>query len=388
MTAQEELLDRYSAVMMNAFGTPKRVFVEGEGIHLVDADGNRYVDLLSGIAVNALGHNHPRVVEAVTRQLGTMGHISNLYASEQQIRLAERLAHYAGGGRVFFTNSGSEANETAFKISRLTRRTGIVAMEGSFHGRTTAALAITHTARYRTPFEPLPGDVTFVPHGDVEALEAAVDETTAAVVLEVIQGESGVVELPPDYLEAARRVTTDAGALLWVDEVQTGMGRTGEILLHRARGVTADLVTLAKGLGAGFPIGACIAAGPARDLLTPGSHGNTFAGNPIATAVGNTVLDVLEEGLLEQSRQTGEWLARAIRGLGHDAIVTVRGSGMLLGVVLRDDTAPAVVEAALIDGWVANAPRPNVIRLAPPLISTREDLQPFVDALPGWLDSA
>ncbi len=386
MSTQDDLLQRYGQVMADAFGVPSRVFVRGEGIHLFDADGRAYIDLLSGIAVTALGHNHHRVNKAISSQLATLGHISNLFASEPQIRLAERLTAYAGGGRVFFTNSGSEANETALKISRLTGRTKVVALEGSFHGRTMGALALTHTARYREPFEPLPGDVEFVAHGDVEALRAAVDARTAAVVLEVIQGESGVVSLPEGYLQQAREITRASGALLWIDEVQTGVGRCGEVLLHRASGVTADLVTLAKGLGNGLPIGACIALGPAADLLRPGLHGNTFAGNPVATAAANAVLDELESGVLDNARTVGRWLTDRILDLAHPLIKDVRGEGMLRGIVLREPKAGAVVEAMLADGWVSNAPRPDVIRLAPPLITRREDLADFVATLPGWLD--
>lgn len=382
MPTQADLLRRYQAVMANAFGQPQAVLARGQGVHLYDADGKQYLDLLSGIAVNILGHNHPTVAQVIARQAGTLGHISNLYASEHQIRLAERLTGYAGGGRVFFTNSGTEANEAAFKISRLTKRSKIVAMEGSFHGRTMGSLAVTHTAAYREPFEPLPGQVSFVPYGDESALAAAVDESTAAVVLEVIQGESGVLPAPEGYVAAAREITEAAGALLWIDEVQTGMGRSGEILLHRRSGITADLVTLAKGLGAGFPIGACIALGRASDLLTPGAHGSTFAGNPLGTAVGNAVLDVLEGGVLDNGRQVGAWLATQLQLPG---VKSVRGAGMLLGVVLNQPVAPKVVAIALEEGFLLNAPRPDVIRIAPPLISTREDLIPLIEALPRWL---
>lgn len=384
MTA--ELLDRYQEAMMNAFGTPRRVFVRGEGVYLWDADGRRYTDLLAGIAVNSLGHAHPAVVGAVTAQLGQLGHISNLFASEPQIRLAERLAAAAGGGRVFFTNSGTEANEAAFKLTRLMGRTRIVAMEGSFHGRTMGSLAITHTPRYREPFEPLPGEVTFVPYGDGAALASAMDDSVAAVVLEPIQGESGVVPAPDGYLAAARELTSRHGALLWIDEVQTGVGRAGELLLSRARGITADVITVAKGLGAGFPIGACIATGQAAGLLSPGAHGTTFGGNPVAAAVGNVVLDVLEEGVLEDVRRVGDWLAAEVAGLGHPGIREIRGAGLLRGIVLTREVASRVVDLALGDGWVLNAPRPDVLRIAPPLIITKGQLAPFVAALPGWLE--
>ena len=387
---QQSLKERYAAVMMNAFGAPLRVFERGEGVHLWDADGNRYTDLLSGLAVNALGHGHPAVTAAITAQLGQLGHVSNFFASEQQVWLAERLAAFTGAEktRVFFTNSGTEANEAAFKITRLTGRTRIVALDGAFHGRTMGALAITANEKYRAPFEPLPGDVTFVPYGDVDALRDAVDDTVAAVVVEPVQGENGVVPAPEGYLRAARELTSAAGALLWIDEVQTGMGRCGEYLAHAADGVVADLVTLAKGLGNGFPIGACLASGPAADLIQPGLHGTTFGGNPVAAAAGNAVLDVLEGGVLDQARETGAWLADELRALNHPRIAEVRGRGMLLGIVLTDDVAPAVSAAALDEGWVINAPRPSVLRVAPPLISTRDDLQGFLDALPALLDRA
>lgn len=388
--SQQTLKDRYAAVMMNAFGAPLRVFERGEGVHLWDADGRRYTDLLSGLAVNALGHAHPAVTAAITAQLGRLGHVSNFFASEQQVRLAERLAAFTGAEktRVFFTNSGTEANEAAFKITRLTGRTRIVAMDGAFHGRTMGALAITANEKYRAPFEPLPGDVTFVPFGDVDALRAVVDETVAAVVIETVQGENGVVPAPAGFLQAARELTAEAGALLWIDEVQTGLGRCGEYLSHAADGVVADLVTLAKGLGNGFPIGACLASGAAADLIQPGMHGTTFGGNPVAAAAGNAVLDVLDGGVLDRARETGAWLADQLRALNHPRIAEVRGRGMLLGVVLTDDVAPAVAAAALDAGWVINAPRPSVLRVAPPLISTRDDLQGFLDALPTLLDKA
>ena len=385
---QSDLTARYSTVMMNAFGAPKRVFERGDGVHLYDADGRRYTDLLSGLAVNALGHNHPGVTAAISGQLGRLGHVSNFFASEQQIRLAERLAALTGSpvSRVFFTNSGTEANEAAFKLTRLTGRTRLVAMEGSFHGRTMGALALTHNPKYREPFEPLPGDVTFVPFGDVDALRAAVDERTAAVVVETVQGENGVVPAPDGFLRAARDIASAAGALLWIDEVQTGLGRCGEYLAHRADGVVADLITLAKGLGNGFPIGACLATGDTATLLQPGQHGTTFGGNPVAAAAGNAVLDALEGGVLDNARATGAWLAGAVRDLGHPLIDGVRGRGLLLGVTLTKPVAAAVADAALDEGFVINAPRPGVLRLAPPLISVPGDLQDFVDALPALLD--
>lgn len=391
---QADLTDRYGQVMMNTFGAPKRVFVRGEGVHVWDADGNKYLDLLSGLAVNALGHAHPAVLSAITSQLSTLGHVSNFFATPAQIALAEKLAVMATSNtpdaqaRVFFANSGTEANEAAFKITRLTGRTKIVAMEGAFHGRTMGALAITANPKYRAPFEPLPGEVIFVPYGDLAALQAAVDDQTAAVVLETVQGENGVVPAPDGYLAAARELTTAHGALLWIDEVQTGMGRCGDWLASSASGVTADLVTLAKGLGNGFPIGACIATGPAAALLTPGSHGTTFGGNPVAAIAGLAVINVIErDGLLDHARRMGEHLASAVEALHHPAISQVRGAGLLRGIVLTDDRAAAVSDALLDAGFIVNAPRPHVLRIAPPLVITAEQLDAFVAALPAVLDA-
>ena len=282
-----DVQERYAGAVMNTFGPPVLALARGEGAHVWDADGKEYVDLLGGIAVNALGHAHPALVEAVTTQLRTLGHVSNFFATEPQVALAERLVGLLGwsdDARVFFSNSGAEANEAALKLTRRTGRTRLVAAEGSFHGRTMGALALTSKAAYREPFEPLPGDVTFVPYDDVAALEAAVDDTVAAVVLEPIQGEAGVVVPSADYLAAAQRIAHDHGALLWLDEVQTGVARTGAWFAHQLLdGVQPDVVTLAKGLGGGIPIGATVARGDAATLLQPGNHGTTFGGNPVAT---------------------------------------------------------------------------------------------------------
>ncbi len=392
--SQAELLGRYSGALMNTFGPPARVFVRGEGAYLWDADGNRYLDLLSGLAVNALGHAHPQVLGAISAQLSTLGHVSNFFATPTQIALAERLAAFVTvnapevPARVFFTNSGTEANEAGFKITRMTGRTRLIAMEGSFHGRSLGALALTSNPQYREPFEPLPGDVTFVPYGDADALAAALDDTTAAVIIEPIQGENGVVEPPSDFLAAARRLTAEVGALLWLDEVQTGIGRCGDWLASSASGVTADIVTFAKGLGNGFPIGACVATGPAASLLTPGTHGTTFGGNPVAAAAGLAVLSIIErDGLLARATAAGEHLAQAVSALNHPLIQTVRGRGLLRGIVLAEPKAAAVAAAALDAGFVINAPRPNVLRLAPPLIITDVQLDEFVAALPGLLEA-
>ena len=385
------VLEGYAQSVMNTFGPPKRVFVRGEGCYVWDADGRRHLDLLAGIAVNALGHAHPTVLAAVTGQISTLGHVSNFFATPAQVALATRLAGLTGDpdAKVFFTNSGTEANEAAFKLTRMTGRTKIISTEGAFHGRSMGALAITHNPKYRAPFEPLPGDVTFVPYGDAEALAGVVDETVAAVVLEPIQGENGIIVPPPGYLARARELCDAAGALLWIDEVQTGMGRTGSWLVHTAQGVRADVVTVAKGLGNGFPVGACLATGRASRLLGPGSHGSTFGGNPVASIAGLAVMNVIErDGLLENATAMGEHLVRSVEGLGHPLVAEVRGRGLLRGIVLTADVAPAVADLALEAGFVINAPRPHVLRIAPPLIVTAAQLDTFVDALPGFLDAA
>lgn len=392
--SQADLTARYTHALMNTFGPPKRVFVRGEGVHLWDADGTRYLDLLAGLAVNALGHAHPQVLGAISAQLSTLGHVSNFFATPTQIALAERLAGFVTANapgleaRVFFTNSGTEANEAGFKISRRTGRTRLVAMEGAFHGRSLGALALTANPAYREPFEPLPGEVVFVPYGDADALAAVVDETVAAVVIEPIQGENGVVEPPSDFLARARAICSASGALLWLDEVQTGIGRCGDWLASTASGVTADIVTFAKGLGNGFPVGACVATGAAASLLGPGSHGTTFGGNPVAAAAGLAVLGIIErDGLLARAVEAGDRLAAGILALGHPQVVGVRGRGLLRGVLLADPVAPAVAEVALEAGFVINAPRPHVLRLAPPLVISDTDLDSFVAALPGLLDA-
>jgi acetylornithine aminotransferase len=386
------LKDRYAAALMNTFGPPRLALVRGEGAHVWDEDGKEYVDLLGGIAVNVLGHGHPALVDAVTGQLRTLGHVSNFFTSGPQVELAEKLLELIGHpGRVFFTNSGTEANEAALKVTRRTGRTHLVAAEGAFHGRTMGALALTAKAAYREPFEPLPGHVTFVPYGDADALAAAVTEETAAVVLEPIQGEAGVVVPPRDYLARAREITSAAGALLWLDEVQTGMGRTGAWFAHQNPEVCdplpspPDLVTLAKGLGGGFPIGACLALGESADLLQPGNHGTTFGGNPVACAAALAVIGTIDrDGLL--ARVTG--LGRRIRdGIAADPRVDeVTGSGLLIGIVLHDRGAIRVAEAALADGFIVNPATEERIRLAPPFVLTDEDAEAFVKAFPTWLD--
>jgi acetylornithine/N-succinyldiaminopimelate aminotransferase len=381
--------ERYAASLMNTFGPPKLVLTRGEGAHVWDSDGKEYVDLLGGIAVNALGHAHPALVEAITSQLGTLGHISNFFTSEPQVELAEKLLELVGvgpgGGKVFFTNSGTEANEAAFKLTRRTGRTHVVVAEGGFHGRTMGALALTSKEAYRAPFEPLPGDITFVPYGDADALAAAVTDETAAILLEPIQGEAGVVVPPEGYLAAARSIADDHGALLWLDEIQSGMGRTGQWFAHT--GVSPDIVTVAKGLGGGFPIGACIGLGDAGTLLEPGNHGTTFGGNPVACAAALAVIRTIEDDdLLEHVTVLGQKLRD---GLAADPRVTeIRGEGLLIGLDLSADASAAVAAAAQRAGFIVNNPTPNRIRLAPPLVLTVDDANAFLAAWPAILDEA
>jgi len=391
MTANEELTQRWQGSLMNNYGTPLLPLVRGEGAQVWDADGKRYLDFVGGIAVNALGHAHPAVVEAVSRQIGSLGHISNYFMADPTVTLAERLLQRFGrDGRVFFCNSGAEANEAAFKIGRLTGRTHVVATEGGFHGRTMGALALTGQEGKRTPFLPLPGDVTHVPYGDAQALAAAVTEDTALVILEPIQGEIGVVTPPPGYLKAARAITAANGALLVLDEVQTGVGRTGHWFEYQAHeGVLPDVVTLAKGLGGGLPLGATVAFGRAAELLQPGHHGSTFGGNPVACAAGLAVLDTIaNDGLLENVKRQSEKLRDGVEALGHPLVGHVRGAGLLLGIVLTEPKAPQVRQAAQEAGFLVNVPAADVLRLMPPLNLGDDEVEAFLGALPGILDAA
>ncbi|WP_019158764.1 acetylornithine transaminase [Brevibacterium senegalense] len=385
----------HSASILPALGRPQRLLVRGEGVHVWDETGKRYTDLLAGIAVNSLGHAHPAIVEALTAQVGTLGHISNYFASPPQIALAERVLDLAGapeGSSVYFSNSGAEANEAALKITRRTGRTKVVAVEGSFHGRTMGALALTSKAAYRTPFDPGVPGVVHVPFGDEEALRAAVDDQTAAVVLEPIQGESGVRRHPAGYLRAARQATTAAGALLVLDEVQTGIGRTGAWFAFQrpevGEGVVPDVMTLAKGLGGGMPIGATVTFGSAvTQLLQPGQHGSTYSGNPLATAVALAVVTTLEsEGLVAHTAALGERTRALLGDLPQVAGIT--GAGMLLGVELTDGRAKAVADAALEAGFIVNPVTDTRLRLAPPLIITDEPLQEFARVLPDLVATA
>ncbi|MFB7256369.1 acetylornithine transaminase [Streptomyces nojiriensis] len=390
-TGNQEYGARWQGALANNYGTPAVALVRGEGAQVWDADGKQYTDFVGGIAVNALGHAHPAIVAAVTEQISTLGHVSNLFISEPVVALGERLLQLFGRpGKVFFCNSGAESIEAAFKIGRLTGRTHMVATDGGFHGRTMGALALTGQPKKQEPFRPLPGDVTHVPFGDAEALRAAVTEETALVVIEPIQGENGVVVPPAGYLTAAREITRATGTLLVLDEVQTGIGRCGQWFEHQAHeDVEPDIVTLAKGLGGGLPIGAVAAFGPVADLLQPGQHGTTFGGNPVACAAGLAVIDTIATGgLLDQVKARGERLRSGIEATGHALVSHVRGAGLLLGIVLTEPLAARVQQAAQDAGFLVNAPAPDVVRLMPPYVLTEAEADAFVRALPGILDAA
>jgi acetylornithine/N-succinyldiaminopimelate aminotransferase len=384
------MIERYERTVMRTYGTPRRVLVRGEGCYVWDEDGRRYLDLLGGLAVNVLGHGHPALVAAVTDQLRTLGQVSNFFATPPQVALAERLLEVSGAhnGRVFFANSGTEALEAAFKIARRTGRPKIVAAEGGFHGRTMGSLALTGKPAIREPFEPLPGGVVHVPYGDAAALGEAVDAETAAVVLEPIQGEAGVRMPPVGYLTAARDITNRHGALLVLDEVQTGVGRTGEWFAYQHDGVRPDVVAVAKGLGGGVPIGACVGLGSAADLLGPGSHGSTFGGNPVAAAAGLVVLDTVErDGLLDNVGKVGDQIRHGVEALGHPLVAGVRGRGLLLAVELTERVATEVSVAALDAGFIVNPVSADALRLAPPLVLAADQAATFIDALPSVLGS-
>lgn len=375
---------RFRDAMFSYAPTPLAVLSHGEGARVWDADGKEYLDFLAGIAVNALGHAHPVFVDAVSRQAATLAHVSNYFATEPQLELAERLQRLTGGDAVFFGNSGTEVIEAAVKVARRTGRPRILALEKSFHGRTMGALSITGKPALRTPFEPLLDGPEFLPT-TVEALEAAIGDDVAALVLEPIKGEAGVLDLPPGYLAAARELTARHGALLVLDEIQTGAGRTGDWFAFQhagelPAGTTPDLVALAKGIGGGFPIGALVAFGGAQHILQPGDHGTTFGGNPLATATANAVLGEIERaGLVENSRAMGERIRDGLAALAHPAITDLSGRGLLVGIGLAGPWAKDVSTAAFELGLIVNAAADDRVRLAPPLTIDSSDVDRFLD---------
>ncbi|MBN2176262.1 MAG: acetylornithine transaminase [Demequinaceae bacterium] len=383
-----DLLTRYGEAFMATYGPPQRVFVKGKGSYVWDVDGKRYLDLLGGIAVNALGHAHPAWVKAVQDQAATLAHVSNFFTTPEQVALAERLLEISGapeGSKVFLCSTGTEAIEAALKMARRAGKTEFVALEGSFHGRTMGALAVTHKPAAREPYGPLPLETNFVPVNDEAALAAAFTPDTAALVLEPIQGESGVRPLTDAFLAEARRLCDQHGALLIVDEVQTGIARTGVWFAHQSHGFRPDIMALAKGLAGGFPIGAVIAYGPeVAGVFSKGDHGTTFGGNPLACAAALATLDAIEqEGILENVKAVGEHIrevASAIPGVSG-----VRGEGLMLGLALEKEIAVEAVPAALEAGFIVNAPRPDTIRLIPALNLTAEEADTFLDWLKGYL---
>jgi acetylornithine aminotransferase len=393
MTATAELQARFDAALMPNYGTPPVALVRGEGCRVWDADGREYTDLIAGIAVSALGHAHPAIVDAVTRQVRDIAHTSNLFLHEREVELAERLLGLLGAdGRVFFANSGAEANEAALKLVRRHQgpsRPAIVAADAGFHGRTMGALALTGKSSIRDPFGPFGLEVRFVPFGDAAALAGAVGKDCAAVFLEPCQGEAGVVPAPDGYLKAAREACDTAGALLVVDEIQSGLGRAGTWFAHQADGVRPDVVTLAKGLGGGLPIGACIGLGQAGAALHKGDHGSTFGGNPVACAAALAVLDTIQsDGLLAHAAAIGERLASGIARITHPLLTGVRGRGLWLAALLREPVAGAVEAASRRAGFLVNAVQPDAIRLAPPLILDAGQADAFLAAFPAILDGA
>lgn len=386
-----EFSSRWSSALLETYPVPPVELVSGSGATVSDADGNTYIDMLAGIAVNALGHAHPAIVEAVSAQVGTLGHVSNLFGSQPVVDVAEALRKRVGDetARVFFCNSGAEANEAAFKMARLTGRRRILAAERGFHGRTMGSLALTGQPDKRAPFEPLPAGVEYFPYGDTEALRALVQHdpgNTAAIIVEPIQGETGVIPAPEGFLRAVRELCDEHGILMIVDEVQTGVGRTGDFFAFQHEGVVPDVITMAKGLGGGLPIGATIARGKAATLFTPGSHGTTFGGNPVACAAARAVLGTIDEAFIAEVRRKGQLLCDEASRL--PGVQEVRGRGLMVGVVLDEAVAKLVVKQGLERHVILNAPSDNVIRLTPPLVISDDEIAQAVERLGGAIEAA
>lgn len=383
-----DALTQWNQVLMNNYGTPPVELVSGKGATVTDSQGRVHIDMLAGIAVNALGHAHPAIVEAVTHQLSQLGHVSNLFATRPVVEAATTLKERLGddSARVFFCNSGGEANEAAFKIARLTGRSRVLAAVDGFHGRTMGSLALTGQPEKRRPFEPLPGGVEFYPYGDLDYLTKLVGVDpgdVAAIFLEPIQGETGVIPAPEGFLRGVRELCDAHGILFVADEVQTGVGRTGDFFAFQHEGVLPDVVTMAKGLGGGIPIGATIARGKAAELLGPGSHGTTFGGNPIACAAANAVLGVVDDAFCAEVARKGGQLAGKLRDV--EGVAEVRGRGLMLGVVLERELAKQAVAAGFDHGLILNAPAADVIRLTPPLVITGDEMDAAVEKLAGLL---
>lgn len=370
---------RWESVFQKSYGTPKLNLVSGNGCYVTAESKKRYLDFIGGIATNVLGHSHPAIVKAVKKQIGTVAHVSNLYANPVSMLLAEKLIEMVGsdGAKVFFCNSGAEANEAALKLSRKTGRKRVVSTIGGFHGRTMGALSMTGQAAKRDLFSPIIEKIKYVPYGDVPAMSRAVNKKTAMVIVEPIQGENGVITPPAGYLKSLREICDANGALLVIDAVQTGMGRTGFWFGYEHEEITPDVITLAKGLGGGLPLGAMIAIGPASHLFKPGEHGSTFGGNPVSCAAGLATINEIEKNSLnEKALETGEFLKSEL--LKVDGVSEVRGRGLLLGIVLEKDWAKEIANFLLAKGVLVNAPNENTIRIAPPLIVSRKECDKFI----------
>jgi acetylornithine/N-succinyldiaminopimelate aminotransferase len=377
--SNKKMLNRWNSVVQNNYGTPSIALIKGKGIVVTDADGKPYLDFLGGIATSILGHAHPAIVKAVSKQVSTLGHISNFYAHPNAITLAEKLVAMTGdkNAKVFFCQSGAEANEAAFKLSRRTGKVRVVAAQGAFHGRTMGALSLTGQPSKREPFLPLIKGVKHVPYGDIEAMRKAISKKTAMVIIEPIMGEAGVIVPPADYLQQLRAICDDKGALLVIDAVQTGMGRTGDWFGYEYSGITPDVITLAKGLGGGLPLGAMIALGKAADLFQPGDHGSTFGGNPVTTAAGLAAIDVIEsKKLLNKVKKQGDYLIQELALI--PGIKEVRGAGLLIGIELEALKASEIATAIRDAGVLVNAANPTTIRIAPALIVTDAQINKFI----------
>ena len=373
------MINRWSNSVQNNYGSPSIALVKGKGIVVTDADGKQYLDFLGGIATNILGHAHPAIVKAVSKQVAILSHVSNFYVHPNAIELAEKLASMTGdkSAKVFFCQSGAEANEAALKLSRRTGKVRIVAAQGAFHGRTMGALSLTGQPSKREPFLPLVKGVKHVPYGDIEAMRKAVTKKTAMVIIEPIMGEAGVIVPPADYLQELRALCDAKGALLVIDAVQTGMGRTGDWFGYEYSGITPDVITLAKGLGGGLPLGAMIALGKAADLFQPGDHGSTFGGNPVTTAAGLAAIKFMEsQKLLKKVEKQGAYLMQELALI--PGIAEVRGAGLLLGIELENLKASDVAGALQKEGVLVNAANPTTIRLAPALIVTDIQIKKFI----------
>jgi len=373
------MINRWSNSVQNNYGSPSIALVKGKGLVVTDADGKQYLDFLGGIATNILGHAHPAIVKAVTQQVSILNHVSNFYVHPNAVELAEKLASMTGdkSAKVFFCQSGAEANEAALKLSRRTGKVRVVAAQGAFHGRTMGALSLTGQPSKREPFLPLVKGVKHVPYGDIEAMRKAVTKKTAMVIIEPIMGEAGVIVPPADYLQELRTLCDAKGALLVIDAVQTGMGRTGDWFGYEYSGITPDVITLAKGLGGGLPLGAMIALGKAADLFQPGDHGSTFGGNPVTTAAGLAAIKFIEsQKLLKKVEKQGAYLMQELALI--PGVAEVRGAGLLLGIELETLKAADISKALQNEGVLVNAANPTTIRLAPALIVTDVQIKKFI----------